>query len=96
MALTKTQVATAYARFLDRYPAAKATVQAKSQGEADALGISVDELRSVETERRLYEAARACGEDVTEFLIRFAADSAEERDSLLRELSADRRRALGD
>lgn len=93
--LTAEQLAKGRKRFLDGHPEIKRKVEALTQAEAGALGISLDHLRESETMRELREVARAKRIDSTEFLWSCIADTAEEFAAMVEHRDAAIKHALG-
>ncbi|MFP3507519.1 DUF6388 family protein [Burkholderia sp. SIMBA_062] len=89
------QLAKGRERFLDGHPEIKRKIEALTQAEADALGISLGLLRESETMRELREVARAKGIDSTELFWSCIADTAEEFRAMLERRDASIKRSLG-
>ena len=82
-------------RFLDGHPEIKQKIEALTQSEADALGVSLELLRESETMRELREVARIKGMDSTELFWSCIADTAEELKAMLERRDAALKRNLG-
>ena len=95
MALTQEQLAKGRKRFLDGHPDVRARIDAISQAEADALGITLEMLRETETMRELRLVAQANGLDSTELFWSCIADTADELGEMLARRDANMKRALG-
>lgn len=93
--LTADQLAKGRKRFLDGHPEIKLKIEALTQAEADALGISLDHLRESETMRELREVASAKRIDSTELFWSCIADTAEEFAAMVEHRDAAMTRALG-
>lgn len=77
-------------RFADETPGVRAAMASISEAEADAIGISLEEARDVELQRRLQEHVKHLGGDVAVFLLYQGAASDDE----LAELLAHRKRQI--
>jgi len=75
---TDEQLAKGRARFLAGQPEVKTRIEALTQADADALGITLEHLRESETMRALRELARAKNLDSMELFWSCIADTAEE------------------
>jgi len=93
--LTADQMAKGRKRFLDGHPDIARRIDALTQAEADALGISLDQLREIETMRDLRNVASAKGLDATELFWSCIADTAQELGAMLEHRDALIKRALG-
>ena len=93
--LSKDQIDTAYQRFLEQNPQARARVNEITQQTADALGIYLSELRLVETSKALSDRATALGMDSFEYMLKFAVETDEMRQQILQARDDDIARALG-
>lgn len=83
MKLTEEQLAKGRKRFLDGYPKIRLYIDALTQREADAMGITLEHLRETETMRYLGQVANATGIDSTELFWSGIADTAEELGQML-------------
>ncbi len=92
---TADQLAKGRKRFLDGHPEIRCKIDAITQAEADALGISLEHLRVSETMRELREVARAKGIDSTELFWSCIADTAEEFGAMLEHRDALIKRNIG-
>lgn len=93
--LTVEQMAKGRGRFLDGHSEIKRKIEALTQAEAHALGISLELLRESETMRELREVARTKGIDSVEFFWSYVADTAEEFGAMLARRDAALKRGLG-
>ena len=93
--LTTEQMATGRTRFLAGYPEIKARIDALTQFEADALGVTLDHLRESETMRALRETAQAKGVDCIELFWSCIADTAAELGDMLARRDEAIKRNLG-
>ncbi|WP_157685257.1 DUF6388 family protein [Robbsia andropogonis] len=93
--LTADQLVKGRKRFLDSHPNIKIEIASLTQAHADALGISLEDLRESETMRHLRDVARAKGEDTMELFCSYVADTAEEFNALVEQRRALINRSLG-
>jgi hypothetical protein len=93
--LTDEQLAKGRQRFLEGYAHIKARIDALTQAQADALGITLDDLRESETMRELREVARIKNVDSTELFWRWIADTEAELQEMLDRRDTDLKRILG-
>lgn len=82
-------------RFLAGYADIKRRIDALTQAEADALGITLDDLRESETMRELRDVARIKNVDSSELFWSCIADTAAEFEEMLERRDAAEKRALG-
>ncbi|MGS1053369.1 DUF6388 family protein [Burkholderia glumae] len=66
--LTPEQLSIGRQRFLNSHPEVKRRIEALTNADSDALGITLERLREIETMRELEEEARDKGEDSVELL----------------------------
>ncbi|MYN26957.1 DUF6388 family protein [Duganella levis] len=92
---TDAQMEKAYARFLESHPSSKDRIDSLEQGEADALGITMNELRSTEIMRDVRAIAKSRGIDSNEFFWMFVADTREEYDEMIAKSTQAMKAALG-
>jgi hypothetical protein len=92
---TADQLAKGRKRFLDGHPEIKRKIEALTQAEADALGISLEHFRESETMRELRNVASAKGIDSAELFWSCIADTAEEFGAMLEHRDAQIKRSLG-
>ncbi|MCS6496800.1 hypothetical protein NX905_21380 [Burkholderia thailandensis] len=93
--LSPEKVEAGYARFLAANPDAAARVNAVTQGLADALGVDIDDLRRVEAEQALTDAAARVNADRFEYFLHFAVDDASDRNALIAARKKALERAIG-
>ena len=95
MKLSEEQLAKGRKRFLDGYPNIRLYIDALTQQEADAMGITLERLRETETMRYLRKVADATGIDSTELFWSGIADTAEELGQMLERQDAAMKLHLG-
>lgn len=93
--LNAEQLAKGRKRFLDGHPEIKRKIEALTQSEADAMGVSLELLRETETMHELSEVASVKGIDSTELFWSCIADTAEEFRAMLDRRNASLKRNLG-
>lgn len=85
---TPEQLSIGRKRFLDGNPNLKRRIEALTKGDSDALGITLERLREIETMRELDEEARVKGEDSMELFLSYIAETADEFNSLVEQRRA--------
>ncbi|WP_280189119.1 DUF6388 family protein [Delftia sp. PS-11] len=93
--LSKDQVDLGIQRFLDEDPQARTRVENVSQEVADALGVELSELRSLQAREALGVRAAEQGTEPFEYLLKFTDLTDAERLQVLRERDESLARALG-
>lgn len=93
--LTDAQVAKATGLFVAERPALAVRLFTISQAEADILGVSVEELRRVETFAAMDKYARERGEDPIKLLFTLAAENHEEFEKMWGEHQEEIEKILG-
>jgi len=92
---TSEQLQKGRTRFLDGHRDIKARIDALTQQEADALGITLEHLREIETMRELRDVAHIKNIDSQELFWSYLADTAAELGEMLERRDAAEKRALG-
>lgn len=92
---TELQMEKGYSRFLEAHPSIKLRIDNLAQGEADALGVSMKELRNSEIMRELRLIAKSQGIDSSDFFWKFVADTPEEYEKMIVERDKAMKAALG-
>ncbi len=82
-------------RFVALRPDVQAACAAVTPSQADAVGVTLEELREVEVNRFLQLTAMALGEDVSEMLIKLGADGPLEAKRLIADSHAEMLKAIG-
>lgn len=93
--ISKEQVVIGHQRFLAENPSAKAEVDAISQDEADALGVTLAQLRFEKTCSLFFQRARNLGIDEFEYQLQLSVDDEDERDKLRQAWKDSIDRAMG-
>ncbi|NVE26277.1 DUF6388 family protein [Burkholderia glumae] len=93
--LTPEQLSIGRQRFLNSHPEVKRRIEALTNADSDALGITLERLREIETMRELEEEARAKGEDSVELLYSYIAETSEEFKRMVDQRRATIKKNLG-
>jgi hypothetical protein len=93
--LTDQQLANGYRRFLAANPRAKARVDALDGGDADRLGLTLQELREMEIKREIRQFAEENRLDSHELLWSLSVDTFQELETMLAERDEATKRHLG-
>lgn len=93
--LSDNQREAGYQRFLEQCPQAQAQVDSVTQAIADALGVELSELRSLEVRKALRDQAVALRIDPFEYLLEFSVPAAVDRQKILLARKESMARALG-
>ena len=83
MKLTIEQLAKGRQRFLADFSSVDTRINSLTQAQADAISVSLDTFREVETMRELRAIAEAKNLDSTEFFWRYVADTDAEYDEMI-------------
>lgn len=92
---TDEQMEKGYTRFLRAHPSIENRIDGLTQAEADALGITLKELRDTETMRELQAIAKAKRVDSSDLFWSFVADTREEYDEMVAARDKAMKEAIG-
>lgn len=81
--LTREQIKLGYQRFLEHHPLTKDQVNERAQKMADILGIEPSDLLHIETANVLIAQAKVLGIDSFEYLLQFAIENKEHRQTII-------------
>lgn len=93
--LSPAQISHGHERFLAQDPIARSKVEELTEAEADFLGMSLTDLRTITVSKALAERASQQGIDSFEYMLLFAIEDAHEREQFLSKRYQDIARAIG-